>query len=297
VITSIVDDPNLPGLRCLADDPATAALLRYRPRRRCTLRISDDSGTHVVKVLADDRGEQFHRDAVELWGAAQRGELDFVVAEPFRWDSDTQSVWQGIVPGAPVAAALLASGGASMARRMGAALGTLARSDVRPSITATSDDQLRRTQRAVANAIRRVPALAGDLQEMLVMFATRHAALSPDRLVPVHGAPHMHQWLLDDDRLGLIDFDRFAMGEIELDIATLLTELDYEEDLSDAPAVIEHAVVDGFRSAGVDVDQSRLQLYRAHKRMSKVTREAWALRTNGERRARRHLPRIVEDLG
>jgi aminoglycoside phosphotransferase (APT) family kinase protein len=133
---------------------------------------------------------------------------------------------------------------------------------------------------------------------MLHTFETRHASLTPDRLVPVHGAPHMHQWLLDNDtnRLGLIDFDRFALGEIELDIATLLVELDYEDELTESPVDIGNAVVAGFRSAGLDVDRSRLRLYTAHKRMSKITREAWALRTNGERRARRHLPRIIEDL-
>ena len=119
--------------------------------------------------------------------------------------------------------------------------------------------------------------------------------------MPVHGAPHMHQWLIDDDldsdrQLGLIDFDRFALGEVELDIATLLVELDYEEELSEPPATIASAVIDGFKNAGVEVDHSRLRLYSAHKRLSKVTREAWALRTNGLRRARRHLGRIVEDL-
>jgi aminoglycoside phosphotransferase (APT) family kinase protein len=298
VITSIADDPELPGLRRLLDDHAAATLLRYRPHRRCTLKITERERSYIVKVLPDDRGEQFHRDALELWGAAQRGALDFDVAEPIRWDSATMSTWQGIVPGAPLAPALLRSGGHSIAERMGAALGTLARSNVRPSTTITSTDQMQRTGRAVENAVRRVPEIADDLHQILDTFKIRHASLSPDRLVPVHGAPHMHQWLIDNEtnRLGLIDFDRFALGEIELDIATLLVELDYEDELAESPADIENAVVAGFRSAGLDVDRSRLRLYTAHKRMSKITREAWALRTNGERRARRHLPRIIEDL-
>jgi Ser/Thr protein kinase RdoA (MazF antagonist) len=143
-----------------------------------------------------------------------------------------------------------------------------------------------------------LPELADDLGRILETFATRHASLSADRLVPVHGAPHMHQWLLDSDgdRLGLIDFDRFAHGEVELDIATLLVELDYEELLSETPEAIERAVIAGFEDCGVVIDRARLRLYSAHKRMSKVTREAWALRTDGERRARRHLSRIIEDL-
>ena len=40
--------------------------------------------------------------------------------------------------------------------------------------------------------------------------------------MPVHGAPHQHQWLADGQRLGLIDFDRFALGDPELDLAVTL---------------------------------------------------------------------------
>ena len=201
------------------------------------------------------------------------------------------------MPGVPVAPTVLGPDGPAIAHRMGAALGDLARSTVQPSATYTSADQLQRTHRAVDQAVRRVPELATDLRRLLDAFETRHGHLSPDNHVPVHGAPHMHQWLIgDDDQLGLIDFDRFALGEIELDIATLLVELDYEEELTEPFAAIEDAVVDGYRSTGVEVDRARLQLYSAHKRMSKVTREAWALRTHGERRARRHLARIEADL-
>ena len=79
--------------------------------------------------------------------------------------------------------------------------------------------------------------------------------LSPDRHVPVHGAPDMHQWLIDDHlQLGLVDFDGFALGEIELDIATLLVELDYEDELTAPFASIKDAVVDGYRSTGVEVE-------------------------------------------
>ncbi len=302
VITSLADDVKLTGLRRLADNagadgPRAVTLLRYRPQRRCTLRITDHTHDYVVKVLADDRGERFHRDAGELWRVAQDGELGFRVAEPIRWEETTRSVWQGIVPGVPIASQLLGADGESIARDMGAALGTLARSTVLPSATVTSDDQLQRTRRAVDQAIRRVPALTDDLQRILDALSSRHHALSHDRLVPVHGAPHMHQWLVDDERqLGLIDFDRFALGEIELDIATLLVELDYEGDLKQSIGTIADAVIEGFADRGCEVDRSRLQLYCAHKRMNKVTREAWALRTDGERRARRHIPRILAEL-
>lgn len=49
---------------------------------------------HITKVLADDRGRQFHDDATELWKASLRGELEFRVAEPIRWDAMARSVWR-----------------------------------------------------------------------------------------------------------------------------------------------------------------------------------------------------------
>jgi thiamine kinase-like enzyme len=291
----MVDDPQLPGLREIMEATRAATLLRYRPHRRCTVRV-DGTDDAVVKVLADDRGQLFHRDAIEIFDAGRRGELEFSVAEPIRWDRATNSVWQGIVPGIEIEASLLGPDGAAMAERLGAALGSLAQSNVAPSSTSTSADQLQRTRRAVLNAIRRVPALADDLRKILDLIGSRHGSLSPDRLVPVHGAPHMHQWLIDGPKLGLIDFDRFGLGEIELDIATLLTELDHEEGLTAPAHAMEAAVVAGYRSAGFDADPARLRLYRAHKLVSKVTREAWAVRNNGETRARRHFPRIMELL-
>ena len=297
VATPISSDATLSGLGAVAATHPSVTLLRYRPHRRCTLRVTDHTGDWVVKVLADGRGEQFHHDALELWGARQRGELGFEVAAPHRYDDSTRSFWQGIVPGRPIADILLGEQGLELGRALGAALSTLARSGAAPRVTCTSDDQLRRTRQAVDDAIRRLPQLSDDLGDVVERITARHAALPPDRLVPVHGAPHMHQWLITDDgQLGLIDFDRFANGEVELDIATLIAELHYEGRLVSSVDAMEAAVVDGFESSGVQIDRSKLQLYSAHKRLTKVTRVAWALRADRERRARHHLERIVADL-
>jgi hypothetical protein len=298
VVTTIIDDRNLPGLRQLATQPFDVTLLRYRPHRRCTMHVTDDHGTWIVKVLGDDRGEVFHRDADELWQASRRGELAFAVAKPHRWDASTHSVWQGLVPGVPLSPVLLGVDGVSCANQIGEALGTLAQSNVRPSATCTSADQMERTRGAVDQAIRRLPELGDDLGQILQELASRHQALPPDHLVPVHGAPHMHQWLIDDDQhLGLIDFDRFALGEVELDIATLIAELHYEGALTAPVLSMQDAVISGFESTAFTIDRQRLNLYLVHKRLTKVTRTAWALRIDGAARARRHLDAIIDEFG
>jgi aminoglycoside phosphotransferase (APT) family kinase protein len=110
----------------------------------------------------------------------------------------------------------------------------------------------------------------------------------------VHGSPHMHQWLVDGVRLGLIDFDRFALGEPEFDLATFLAELDTERRLQTPVAAIEAALIQGFESAGIGIDAKRIGLYRVYKHIAILKRRARAVRPDAAARAERHL-RAVED--
>jgi thiamine kinase-like enzyme len=131
----------------------------------------------------------------------------------------------------------------------------------------------------------------------MTALRARHVELVARPLVPVHGAPHGHQWLNDDSRLGLIDFDRFARGEPELDVATFLAELDGDSALSLPVNALEEGLREGYRDGGVELDVARLDLYRTHKRLAKVTRTAWSLRPDGDSRAERHLRRVSAVLG
>ena len=120
-----------------------------------------------------------------------------------------------------------------------------------------------------------------------------HDRLPPRPLVPVHGAPHMHQWLVDGSgRLGLVDFDRYALGEPELDVATFLVELETESPRAVAMAELAAATEAGFAAAGGRLDPDRLVLWTAHKRLAKVAGTAAALRPDAEAGARAHLDRL-----
>jgi thiamine kinase-like enzyme len=89
--------------------------------------------------------------------------------------------------------------------------------------------------------------------------------VSSDRpMVPIHGSLHSHQWLLSNDGLALVDFDRAAMGHAELDIATFLAEWDYE------PGTLSRVVKQSFMAAISGADESLINFYRAHKHVSKA---------------------------
>lgn len=183
-----------------------------------------------------------------------------------------------------------------VAGRLTAALAGLAIAPVRPGRIEGPPEQLARSRRAARRAVAAVPQLRGPLAAVLADLDRAHGALRPRPGVPVHGAPHMHQWLDDGGRLGLIDFDRFALGEPELDLATFLAELDGDGARLVPMADIEAAAVAGFEDNGVPLDPARLALYRAHKRLAKVTRTACSLRPDGDERAARYLGSVETAL-
>jgi hypothetical protein len=292
-IASCESDPALPGLPAVLAGLADPEVVRYRPGNRCTVR-GVAGGDRFVKVMS---GTDDQVDARELWDAARSGALSFAPPEPHGWDERTRSSWYGVVPGGPIASGLLGPDGAAVARRIGAALGELAVAPLHPVSTCGPADQLARTGRALDRAAAAAPGLASRLEAAGAALDRVHGRLADRPLVPVHGAPHMHQWLVDGSgRLGLVDFDRYARGEPELDIATFLVELETESPRAVPMAELAAAVVDGFRSTGGELDPGRLALHTVHKRLAKVARTAAALRPDAEARATRHLDRLTPAL-
>jgi hypothetical protein len=145
-------------------------------------------------------------------------------------------------------------------------------------------------------AVEDPPALGAELDRASQLLSQAHSRLRPRPLVPVHGAAHPSQWLVDGDgRLGLVEFDRFALGEPEFDLATFVVEAVavggalLAEDL-------ELAVVDGFREVAVVVDEERLHLYLLHRRLGRVVRAAAGLRPGGPDRAAHALEDVLDEL-
>jgi hypothetical protein len=251
VATNVADD--LPGLRAVL--AAGGDVVRYHPGRRCTVRHGDRFG----KVGA---GPELLDAQQAIW--AHRHELGFAVAEPLGYEDGT--VWLAALPGGPVPLE------AALAERMGAALATLARSSIRPT---------RRPEpfTAAEELIRRVPALRDEVKALL-------DDITPGPPRPVHGAPHPPQWLIDGERLGLIDFDKLAFGDPEADVATFMVEAAAE----DGGEAVAHA----FKTGYGPLDERRLASYRKRRWITKALRAASALCPDGDKRAARRLARVSE---
>lgn len=295
LVRSFADDPSLPGIGAALAELEDVVVLRYRPGMRCTMRARAGGRTVIVKIAPAARTAD--QDARALWDAHLAGMLPFAVAEPLRWDPATGTLWQGLVPGRPILDDILSADGPALTRRLGGALAGLARADVRPAGRAPAAGQLDRTDRAVRRAAARVPDLAARLDAAAAWLRSAQESLPDVPLVPCHGAAHLHQWLLDGRDLGLIDFDRFALGEPELDVATYVAELETERGILRGADVHEAAMLEGFSAAGVPLDPRRVWLHRQHKRIAKITRTAMALRPDGPERAAALLGSLEDSLG
>lgn len=291
-LTRFPHDPALPTLPVTLSLPGQPNVLRYRPQKRCTIRFAENGAGEAVrfaKVFADERGATIHTESLALWQAATGGKLDFAVAQPLCWDATTRTLWQGAVPGQPLVDRLLSPAGPALAERMGRAAASITRSTLQPTQTTSAKSQLKRSTKYADYLRTFFPALRPALDCLLARLTAIHADADPSRLRPIHGAPHAHQWLDDGERLGLVDFDGFAWGDPELDVATFMAEMDFEDWESAPVAAINARFQAGYEAVAGPLDARLLQAYRAHKRLSKALRNAYAVRTDNDMRVERAL--------
>lgn len=289
-IAEFPDDPALPGLAEVMVMLEHARVIRYRPGQRCTLRGRASGSERFVQLIPG--GERVYGDALKLWTAQREGRLSFSVAEPYGWHEPTRSLWQGVVPGHSLTTELHGPDGERFAHRVGAALGELAASKLEPLLSSPASEHLVHALHSMERTELALPALAPRLGRVRAELERQHARLGPRAPVPVHGAPNLHHWLLHGVRLGLVSFDRFALGEPEFDIATVIGELETEPAPARPLAALEAALMAGFESKGVPLDAKRLELFRVHKRLLNLVRTAWATRADAAERAVRQLDTI-----
>lgn len=318
-ITRFPADPQLPTLPTVLALPHQPKVLRYRPGKRCTIRFSGASSdkaeapmfdtvfdtvfdtaldrvsetTRFAKVFDDDRGALIHNESLKLWAASQAGIIDFAVARPLAWQSEMRTLWQGAVPGSPILTRLLSAEGPMLAERLGRAAASLTQSGLQPNQVTDGRQQQKRSGKYAERLYTFFPALTPALDFLMEKLAAVHAEVDRARLRPIHGAPHAHQWLDDGMRLGLVAFDGFALGDPELDAATFMAEMDFEDWEMAPVAAINQRFQAGYEAVAGPLDARLLNAYRAHKRLSKALRNAYAVRTDNDMRVERALGQAI----
>jgi hypothetical protein len=274
-------DRELPGLWPLA---GKGRVVRYHPDKRCTFRLGDRDAAVFAKVYATNAGERVYGDMVALQNARARGELQIAVAAPLSWEAESRTLRQAALDGRSAADTLRANDGDRVARRIGKAAASLTSIAVAPIQRLDGAAMLARSRRRAAELVRRVPALSSSVNGIVERLAATHARFPSEAPRPVHGAPHPDQWLDTGSELGLIDFDRFAYGDPELDAGILLADLEALGNVVASERICA-AFLEGYREAGIPLREPLIQAYRVHQQLAKAHRAAEAIRPDGDRRA------------
>jgi phosphotransferase family enzyme len=276
-------DPALPGLATIASPRDT--VVRYHPGKRCTFRTVIGGGTVFGKVYATNTGARVYRDLASLQRARSRGELTVAIAEPLSWDPETRTLRQTAVTGQPAIEGLCGANGAQFARRMGGAAASLSGTTVIPQDVFDDAGAMARSRRHAADLVRRVPDVAGIVTVTLERLAETHARFPTHERRCVHGAMHPDQWLDAGTELGLIDFDRCAGGDPEMDAGIVLADLEALRAPAVPPAQLAAAFLEGYRDGGAALREPLVHAYRVHQLLAKALRAARAIRPDGDRRA------------
>ncbi len=288
-VTRIEADPALPGLAGLLAQPGDVRVVRYRPGKRCTLRVNYGRVTRYAKVFDDDAGARLFAESEWLWRATQGGALGFVVARPDRYEPETRTLWQHEVTGVPVLEAMAGPDAMPLVQRIGRAAASITGTMLEPALVFDGNSQVERSRRYVRELSRTVPRLAPIAGGLLERLAALHASRGHRLLRPIHGAPHPSQWLMSGSGLGLVDFDRLALGDPELDAATFLGELEFEGGLAIPEDRLGGHFLAAYESVAGPLDLELLSAYRAHKRLAKALRMARSFAADGDLRAERTL--------
>jgi len=279
----------LPEVLEQCDDPVVVA---YQPGKQCAIRdqVAGRPG-RIVTMVPGGCSESLFDEQRTFWAASREGRIDFTVPEPLRWDADTDALWQAELAGQPVAEALLGPDGFSLAFELGKNLASINRSGLDAPVVwdGKSERTFSRTNAKVLSM--RIPKLTFSVEHLLLRLSELHTRHMNRKILPIHGSPHLPQWFHDGERYGLAGFNRLLVGAPELDIATLITDIEsFRNGVSDG---LNRGLIEGFAVGGGDLNMSLLNAYRAHKWLSKAVEAAISLRPDGDKQADLCLSRAL----
>jgi len=250
-----VCDPSLPSLRAALDRgevkrqfkhrlPRLAGedgivrlrgirIVRHKPGRRCLveydLRVErpgvERRRVRVLgKVRAGRYGKEDYELADELWRAGfSTSSTDGIsVPEPIATVPRFRMWLQRKVAGTPASDLLADAGGAALARRIAEAAHKVHECDVPPRREHTAGDELRILQACLRNVAAVQPRLDARIRRLLRECERIGGRLPTARRRPVHRDFYAEQVIVHGDRLCVVDFDLFCMGDPALDIGNFL---------------------------------------------------------------------------
>jgi Ser/Thr protein kinase RdoA (MazF antagonist) len=221
-------------------------IVRYKPGSRCTIVYRMDYGAVpgpdplVVKTHQGDKGRTAWEAMRALWARPVARDGVVTLAEPLAYLPEGRILVQGPVPEertlkdlareALTGAATEESAGSlddlrEMLARTAAALAALHGSGARYGRSATWEEELAEVRAVVGRLATTVPHIGTAADPLLSRLEALHSSAPADPLVSAHHDFRPAQVLLDEGRIGFIDFDGACSAEPALDLGRFRAKL------------------------------------------------------------------------
>jgi|GEM_PF-1662345 len=212
--------------------PENVQLIRYVPRKRAILVIEThqrQSRLYAKLVCAKDAN-----DVASCFGAidrvARKGIFSFRVPRVLQYDPDLRTVFMSEIPGRPFTEEMHRAATRPFVAA-GEALAELHRSDVRPAVRWPVEKQMDDLRRHLGGMGRVLPDLRSRIDDLIDRLTALGATFPDVAQAPIHGNLFGDQMLWDGKQLGIVDWDRLAIGDPLYDVGRLLAHYLYETRL------------------------------------------------------------------
>jgi hypothetical protein len=259
--------PLLADLRALR--VAGVRVVRHKPGRRCLVEYDIEATgrdgtphafTLIGKVRRRRSGSTPYVLTRALWDAGfEASSADGIsVPEPVGLSAPLRMWFQRKVPGTPMTHLLAGPDAPALAERVAAAALKVHRTGIPPKRAHTMADELRILHEVLPTVAASRARLAPRVNAMLRACDALGARVPAPLSCGIHRDFYGDQVLVDGDRLWLIDFDLYCLGDPALDIGNFVGHITEqalrEHGAPDALAAAEVALEDAFAAlAGVHV--------------------------------------------
>ncbi|AMK79407.1 MULTISPECIES: phosphotransferase family protein [Methylomonas] len=225
-------------------------VLHYLPERSCMIRYcvslggSDEPRLLYAKNYADDSGRDVFAVMQQLSSQFSCG------AKALAYDAQTRTLWQSHVPGSTLCWADLQQGdGLVFAERIGCCVAMFHACEIDTAQRFSQDEISEGLLATVRLAEQARPELAERIQGAVADLLASGIDLPEPALATLHHDLKLNNFLVDGDKLGLIDLDCVCLGDPLADLASLIANF-YLHGLREGDAIKQvHLLVNQLLSA------------------------------------------------
>lgn len=302
VVWGLPYDPSLPGLAHamnptvvapilgVASEAVAVEVVRYRPEFDAMLRYVANGETIAYgKVASGERSIVAFAALTAISDLLRVASSNLLIPEPLGAIPDAGLLLQRPVPGLPLAGNRSKPEFAGVLKVAAEALATIHTSAVPLGSAYTLDDHIARLESWLDDFGYSAVPLLLSMRKLLTHIKTRKEQVPAGKLVPSHGDFKYDQFLLDDGRYSLIDFETFCRAEAAFDAGCFCAHLpaslpvDWEE--AAVAEGLRRRFLEDYAEAAGGLDRRRAALYEAVSLGLRAASQVWVQRRGWRQRA------------